>query len=81
VPHLTRMPSVPKTCLNAAIHRIAVTQIRLDGLGQAYYRKEEGRRHVHRRGPALPKRRLARVVLGHLNIDQTIAATCIAAAA
>jgi transposase len=25
--------------LNAALHRIAVTQIRLDGLGQAYYRK------------------------------------------
>ena len=25
--------------LNAALHRIAITQIRLDGLGQAYYRK------------------------------------------
>ena len=25
--------------LNAALHRIAVTQIRLDGLGQAYYQK------------------------------------------
>ena len=27
--------------LNAAVHRIALTQIRLDGLGQAYYRKKK----------------------------------------
>jgi transposase len=27
--------------LNAAVHRIAITQIRLDGLGQAYYRKKK----------------------------------------
>ena len=26
--------------LNAAIHRIAITQIRLDGIGQVYYRKK-----------------------------------------
>ena len=26
--------------LNAAVHRIAITQIRVDGLGQAYYSKK-----------------------------------------
>jgi transposase len=40
--------------LNAAIHRIAVTQIRLDGLGNLL-REEEGRRHVHPRSTALPQ--------------------------
>jgi transposase len=55
--------------LNAALHRIAVTQIRLDGLGQAYYR------HRLAQGDSTPealrclKRRLARTVFGHLNTD------------
>ena len=55
--------------LNAALHRIAVTQIRLDGLGQTYYR------HRIAVGDSTPealrclKRRLARVVFGHLQID------------
>jgi transposase len=55
--------------LNAALHRIAVTQIRLDGLGQAYYR------HRLAEGDSTPealrclKRRLARVVFGHLHTD------------
>jgi transposase len=55
--------------LNAALHRIAVTQIRLDGLGQTYYR------HRLAQGDSTPealrclKRRLARVVFNHLNTD------------
>jgi transposase len=55
--------------LNAALHRIAVTQIRLDGLGQTYYR------HRLAEGDSTPealrclKRRLARVVFGHLHTD------------
>ncbi|BBX63089.1 hypothetical protein MSAS_22630 [Mycobacterium saskatchewanense] len=55
--------------LNAALHRIAVTQIRLDGLGQSYYR------HRLAQGDSAPealrclKRRLARVVFRHLHTD------------
>src|ERR1700722_11052178 len=55
--------------LNAALHRIAVTQIRLDGLGQTYYR------HRLAQGDSTPealrclKRRLARTVFGHLHTD------------
>src|SRR5215212_2692047 len=55
--------------LNAALHRIAVTQIRLQGLGQAYYR------HRIAAGDSTPealrclKRRLARVVFNHLHTD------------
>ena len=41
--------------LNAALHRIAVTQIRLDGLGQAYYRKRLARRRLQHRSTALPQ--------------------------
>jgi transposase len=68
--------------LNAALHRIAVTQIRLDGLGQAYYR------HRLTHGDSTPealrclKRRLARVVFGHLHTDhQTRNQPCQTAAA
>jgi transposase len=55
--------------LNAALHRIAVTQIRLEGLGKTYYR------HRINNGDSTPealrclKRRLARVVYGHLHTD------------
>ena len=55
--------------LNAALHRIAVTQIRLDGLGRTYYR------HRLDHGDSTPealrclKRRLARVVYNHLHTD------------
>lgn len=55
--------------LNAALHRIAVTQIRLEGLGQVYYR------HRLAQGDSTPealrclKRRLARVAFGHLHTD------------
>ena len=55
--------------LNAALHRIAVTQIRLNGSGHAYYR------HRTAAGDSTPealrclKRRLARVVFHHLHTD------------
>ena len=55
--------------LNAALHRIAVTQVRLEGLGQTYYR------HRLAEGDSTPealrclKRRLARVVFNHLHTD------------
>jgi transposase len=68
--------------LNAALHRIAVTQIRLDGLGRAYYRR---RLNVGASNPeALRslKRRLARVVFHHLHTDhQTAHKPCQPAAA
>jgi transposase len=55
--------------LNAALHRIAVTQIRLDGLGQAYYRRRQATGDSNREALRCPKRRLARVVFNHLQTD------------
>jgi len=55
--------------LNAALHRIALTQIRLDGSGQAYYRKKlDTGASTHEALRSL-KRRLARVVFNHLHTD------------
>jgi transposase len=56
--------------LNAALHRIAVTQIRLDGLGQAYYRHRLAQGDSPTEALRCLKRRLARVVFGHLHTDQ-----------
>jgi transposase len=68
--------------LNAALHRIAVTQIRLEGLGQTYYR------HRLTAGDSTPealrclKRRLSRIVFRHLHTDhQNRAKPCQPAAA
>lgn len=55
--------------LNAALHRIAVTQIRLDGLGQTYYRHRLAGGDSSTEALRCLKRRLARVIYGHLNID------------
>lgn len=56
--------------LNAALHRIAVTQIRMDGsLGQAYYRHRLAAGDSTREALRCLKRRLARVVFGHLHTD------------
>ena len=49
--------------LNAALHRIAVTQIRLDGLGQAYYRHRQTCGDSNPEALRCLKRRLARVCL------------------
>ena len=55
-----------------ALHRIAVTQIRIESPGQVYYRKRlaDGDSRAH----ALQslKRRLTRVVYGRLHTDQNI---------
>jgi transposase len=55
--------------LNAALHRIAVTQIRLDGLGQTYYRHRLAAGDSNPEALRCLKRRLARVVFGHLRTD------------
>lgn len=67
--------------LNAAIHRIAVTQIRLDGLGKAYYEKKKSEGMSTPEALRCLKRRLARIVFNHLNTDQAASATGLAAAA
>ena len=48
--------------LNAALHRIAVTQIRLNGLGQAYYQRRRAQGDTSMEALRVLKRRLARVV-------------------
>lgn len=63
--------------LNAAVHRIAITQIRLDGLGQAYYRKKRAEGMTNPEAIRCLKRRLVRVVFGHLKTDQQPATTSI----
>jgi transposase len=55
--------------LNAALHRIAVTQIRLDGLGRTYYRKRLAAGDSSTEALRCLKRRLARVVFHHLHTD------------
>lgn len=68
--------------LNAALHRIAVTQIRLDGLGQTYYRKRLAAGDSSTEALRCLKRRLSRVVFGHLHTDhQTRTKPCQPAAA
>ena len=56
--------------LNVALHRIAVTQIRLEGLGQTYYRHRLANGDSSTEALRCLKRRLARVVFGHLHTDQ-----------
>ena len=55
--------------LNAALHRIAVTQIRLDGEGRRYYRKRLLVGNSKREALRALKRRLARVVYQLLKTD------------
>lgn len=55
--------------LNAALHRIAITQIRLDGLGQAYYRRRRAQGDSTPEALRCLKRRLARTVFRHLHTD------------
>jgi transposase len=55
--------------LNAALHRIAVTQIRLDGLGQTYYRKRLQAGDSSAEALRCLKRRLSRVVFSRLHTD------------
>jgi transposase len=55
--------------LNAALHRIAVTQIRVDGLGRDYYRKRLAAGDSKTEALRCLKRRLARIVFNHLKAD------------
>lgn len=67
--------------LNAAIHRIAVTQIRMDGLGKIYYEKKKAEGMSTPEALRCLKRRLARIVFNHLTTDQATARTPLAPAA
>jgi transposase len=66
-----RMSRVGNRQLNAALHRIAVTQIRLAGLGRAYYQKRLDNGDSTVEALRCLKRRLARVVFHALNADQS----------
>lgn len=65
-----RMSRTGNRQLNAALHRIAVTQIRLPGLGQTYYRKRLDAIDATVEALRCLKRRLARVVFHALHADQ-----------
>ena len=55
--------------INAALHRIAITQARLPGMGQAYYHKRIASGASTTEALRCLKRRLARVVFHHLHTD------------
>ena len=67
--------------LNAALHRIAVTQIRLGGLGRAYYDKGLAAGDSTTEAIRALKRRLARVVFQTLHHNPSTTATELASAA
>jgi transposase len=60
--------------LNAALHRIAVTQIRLDGLGRAYYQRRRTQGDTTMEALRALKRRLARIVFHLLRPTDQLAA-------
>lgn len=64
-----RMTRTGNRQLNAALHRIAVTQIRLPGLGQTYYRHRLATGDSNTEALRCLKRRLSRVVFNHLHTD------------
>jgi transposase len=55
--------------LNAALHRIAVTQTRLDGVGREYYQRRIAMGNTKMEALRAMKRRLARVVFNTLRPD------------
>jgi transposase len=67
--------------LNAALHRIAVTQIRLDGLGRVYYQQRREGGDTTMEALRALKRRLARIVFNLLKDQQPAAPDLIPAAA
>jgi transposase len=77
-----RMTRTGNRQLNTALHRIAVTQIRIDGPGRDYYRKRLAAGDSKTEALRCLKRRLARTVFHHLKTDQTSTArACTPAAA
>ncbi|MGL5927702.1 MAG: IS110 family transposase [Dermatophilaceae bacterium] len=68
--------------LNAALHRVAITQARLDGLGKTYYQRRQAEGLSKPEALRCLKRRLARTVFNHLHTDHQAHATpCLTAAA
>lgn len=67
--------------LNTAIHRIAITQVRMDGLGKTYYEKKKAEGMSTPEALRCLKRRLARIVFNHLTTDHAAAGACLPAAA
>ena len=67
--------------LNAALHRIAVTQTRLDGLGRAYYQRRRAHGDTTMEALRALKRRLARVVFNLLRPTPAATGICLPAAA
>ncbi len=67
--------------LNAALHRIAVTQLQRPGLGRTYYDKRLAAGDSTTEALRCLKRRLARIVFNALKTDETTAATHMLAAA
>ena len=55
--------------LNSAVHRIAVTQLRLDGPGRDYYHKRLEAGDTRPMALRALKRRIGRAVYGHLRED------------
>lgn len=66
---------------NAALHRIAVTQIRLNGLGRAYHQRRRASGDTTMEALRALKRRLARVVFNLLHPTDTAARACLPTAA
>jgi transposase len=67
--------------LNAALHRIAVTQIRLDGPGRTYFQHRIEMDNTKMEALRAMKRRLARVVFNTLQPDTTVQPAALPAAA
>ncbi len=59
--------------LNAALHRIAITQARLDGLGKVYYQRRRAQGDTTMEALRALKRRLARIVYNLLRDTPTTA--------
>ena len=65
-----RLSRIGNRQLNAALHRIAITQIRLDGQGSTYYRKRLDSGDSKTEAIRCLKRKLARIVFNALHDDQ-----------
>jgi len=57
--------------LNAALYRIAMTQIRHNGPGEAYYRRRRDAGDSHAEALRRLERRVARTIFGHLRNEHT----------